>query len=380
MALLSIHVLGPLLVKLSDEPVTGFVTDKVRALLVYLALSPDRPHRREALAGLLWPEFPERSARTNLRNALANLRQVIRDREASRPFLHSTRQTIQFNAHSDYWLDAEAFEDLLALLPANSLQLEQAVSLVRGLFFEGFTLADAAPFEEWLLLRREHLNRQVIEALDRLVVIHEGHGDFESAVDHARRRVELEPWQEEGQRQLMGLLARCGRRSEALAHYEDYRRELAADLGAEPAPETTRLYEQVRTGGLALPTLAPAQVRDRKPTQRLPGFLEQETDAVDPPPMWTGRWRATARWYLSPVARAVARRLCSPSSGGGQWRPILICWLLRAIAAPILALAIPICPSAKPWPCSPAMSKLAGWPAPSPPHRPGACGLRCLLS
>ena len=83
MALLSIQVLGPFQVKLSEEPLTSFATDKVRALLAYLALSPDRPHRREALAGLLWPEFPERSARSNLRNALANLRQVIRDGASS---------------------------------------------------------------------------------------------------------------------------------------------------------------------------------------------------------------------------------------------------------------------------------------------------------
>ena len=85
MAHLSIRVLGPLQVSLDGEPVSGFASDKVRALLAYLALSPDRPHRREALAGLLWPEFPERSARTNLRNALANLRQVIRRRRGLAP-------------------------------------------------------------------------------------------------------------------------------------------------------------------------------------------------------------------------------------------------------------------------------------------------------
>jgi len=74
---LSIRVLGPFDVCLDGERVSGFNSDKVRALLAYLALTPDRPHRREALAGLLWPEFPERSARTNLRNALSNLRKVL---------------------------------------------------------------------------------------------------------------------------------------------------------------------------------------------------------------------------------------------------------------------------------------------------------------
>ena len=283
MAHLSLRVLGPFQVTFDDKDVSGFASDKVRALLAYLVLSPDRPHRREALAGLLWPESPERSARTNLRNALANLRQVIRDHAVSPPFLHSTRQTIQFNGQSDYWLDADAFEDLVALLPSTSVHLEQAVSLVQGYFLEGFTLADAAPFEEWLLLRREHFHRQVIEALDRLAAIHERRGAYELALPHAWRRVELEPWQEEGQQQLMRLLALTGRGAQALASYQTHRRALAEELGVEPDPETTRLYEQVCKGELELPTTAPALDRDLQPPSRLPGFLEQEADPVELP-------------------------------------------------------------------------------------------------
>ena len=291
---LSIRLLGPFQVNLDEEPVSGFASDKVRALLAYLVLSPDRPHRREALAGLLWPEFPERSARTNLRNALANLRHVIRDNAASPPFLQSTRQTIQFDSQSDYWLDADAFEDLLALLPSMSVQLEQAVSLVRGTFLEGFSLADAAPFEEWLLLRREHYCRQVVEVLDSLAAIHEGHGAYEQALVHTRRRVELEPWQEDVHQQLMRLLIRSGRRAEALAHYEAFRRILAEELNVEPAPETTRLYKQIRRGELELPAVAPAPGRDPEPPSRLPGFLEQEADAVEPP-VFVARERELAR-------------------------------------------------------------------------------------
>ena len=236
---------------------SGFASDKVRALLTFLALSPDRPHRREALAGLLWPEFPERSARTNLRNALANLRQVLGEQAsssggpASPPFLHSTWQTIQFNGQSDYWLDAEAFEALVAAVPPTSEGLEEAVGLVAGLFLEGFTLADAAPFEEWQLLRREHLGREMVRALGSLAALYERSGDYEQALGHARRRVELEPWQENGQRQLMRLLARGGQRSEALAQYEKLCRSLQEELGADPLPETMALWEEILSGELA---------------------------------------------------------------------------------------------------------------------------------
>jgi DNA-binding SARP family transcriptional activator len=50
--------LGVFAVQLDGQPVAELDYDKVRALLAYLALEPDRPHRREALAGLLWPVFP----------------------------------------------------------------------------------------------------------------------------------------------------------------------------------------------------------------------------------------------------------------------------------------------------------------------------------
>jgi DNA-binding SARP family transcriptional activator len=292
MARLSIHVLGPFQVSLDGEPASGFASDKVRALLAYLALLPDRPHPRETLAGLLWPDFPERSARTNLRNALANLRYVLGDTAASTHFLLRTHQMIQFNQQSDYWLDADAFEGLAATVPATSEKLEQALGLVRGPFLEGFSLADAAPFEEWQLLRREQFGREIAEALDSLVAIYEKRGAYEEALPHARRRVELEPWQEEGQRQLMRLLARSGHRSEALAQYDKLCGSLSAELGAEPLHETRALHQAILSGNLA-PEPAP-RAGPPAPAWHLPA----------PPTPFVGR---------EEELEAIRARLCEPA-------------------------------------------------------------------
>src|SRR5689334_17336921 len=105
MAHLSLALLGPLQITLDGAPVTGFESDKGRALLAYLALEAERPHRRAALAGLLWPERPERAAHHNLNQALSNLRQAIGDRTTSGPFLRITAETIQWNTASDADLD-----------------------------------------------------------------------------------------------------------------------------------------------------------------------------------------------------------------------------------------------------------------------------------
>ena len=115
MAHLRIYLLGRFEASLGTEPRSGFHSDKVRALLAYLCVEADRPHRRERLAGLLWPDLPESSARTNLRHALANLRRVLgipsesHSPAARTSFLHITRQTIQYNPTSDAWIDALAF-------------------------------------------------------------------------------------------------------------------------------------------------------------------------------------------------------------------------------------------------------------------------------
>jgi DNA-binding SARP family transcriptional activator len=154
MAHLSLSLLGPFQVTLGGEPVTSFESDKVRALLAYLAVEAHRPHRRDSLAGLLWPDWPDRAARTNLRNGLANLRQAIGNRTAAPPFLLITRETIQFNTASDYWLDVTAFRASVEADQAGQpavRQLEEAVALYRGSFLEGFFLKDSPAFEDWSL-------------------------------------------------------------------------------------------------------------------------------------------------------------------------------------------------------------------------------------
>jgi DNA-binding SARP family transcriptional activator len=109
MARLSSRLLGALQVTLDGTPVTGFESDKERALLAFLAEESAYPHRREKLAGLLWPELTEPAARNNLRRALSNLRRLLGDRsESGTPFLLVTRQTLQLNPAADVWTDGPA--------------------------------------------------------------------------------------------------------------------------------------------------------------------------------------------------------------------------------------------------------------------------------
>src|SRR5512137_220804 len=161
MAHLSLSLLGPFQATLDKQPVTGFESNKVRALLTYIAVEAGQPHPRETLAGLLWPDYPDRSALNNLRFTLSNLREAIGDRQADPAFLLITRETIQFNTASDHSMDLAGLQDL----SGQSIdRLAQAVSVYRGSFLEGFS-CDSAPFEEWVVFKREQTGRQMSEAL-----------------------------------------------------------------------------------------------------------------------------------------------------------------------------------------------------------------------
>lgn len=254
MARLSIHTLGSFYVTLDGEPVTTFESNKVRALLVFLAAEADHPHSRDSLVGSLWPDQPDRFARRSLSQALFNLRQAIGDEGTSPPFLHVTRQTVQFNQDSDYWLDIVELESQLTSAQQQAADLAVrhwacASDLYRGEFLAGFFVDGSNPFAEWAMLRRERFHRQVLDIQYQLTKYHERHRDYERACHYARRQVELEPWREEAHQQLMKSLARGGQRSAALAQYDICRRILAEQLAVEPSEETEVLYRRLRAIG-----------------------------------------------------------------------------------------------------------------------------------
>jgi DNA-binding SARP family transcriptional activator len=286
MTYLMLTVLGPFQATLVGEPIAGFESNKVRALLAYLAVEADRPHPRDKLAGLLWPERPDNAARNNLRYALANLRKAIGADRATSPLLCASRQAIQFNIAGDVWVDATAFTQLLAKPAPDLADWERAIALYRGEFLEGFFLGDSPAFEEWLLLKREQFQRRMLLALHRASAAHAERGDYARALPFTWRQVELEPWQEEAHRQLMYLLALNNQRSAALAQYEACRRALAEELHVEPSAETAQLYEQIRDGKLVAErpaeSLPARQLMDSASAAPLP--LEQRPPAASSGP------------------------------------------------------------------------------------------------
>lgn len=248
---LTLTFLGAFQAHLDGAPLTNFHSVKVQALLAYLVVEADRPHTRETLMALLWPDDAPQSAQQSLRQALYALRRVLGDTDnpAREPFLLVTRQTIQLNSRSQVTLDVASF-----LQQVQQGNLAEAVALYSADLLVGL-VTDSTPFEEWLRVTREYLHNLALNALGQLTQQRLDNDDYAHSATYARRLLLLDPWREEAHRQLMMALALSGERSAALAQYESCRRVLADELGIEPDQETMTLYEQIRIGKVRDPSI-----------------------------------------------------------------------------------------------------------------------------
>ena len=213
-------------------------TRKATALLAYLAVS-EQPQRRATLAALLWPDNDEQKARGALRRTLSVLRTALGDR-----WLDAEGETIDLDR-------ASVRVDVVELRRAiKDGRLDEAITLYRGDFLQGFSLRDSSAFDDWQAAQADALRSEYADALAQRTTVAERAGDLPAAIAHARKRLALDPLHEPAHRDLMRLYARSGDRTAALRQYREAARLLDQELGVAPVSETRVLYEAIETGTL----------------------------------------------------------------------------------------------------------------------------------
>jgi len=286
MSSLSLNLLGSFKVSLDGEPIPDLRSSRVRALIIYLAVERSSVHRREHLFTLLWPGMPEKSARHNLSQTLYSLRQTFPDvpgleKEEPVHLLLADRQTVQINPAAAVQIDIHQLDRLLEgvqihdhLNLAGCLSciqsLEQAAALYKGDFLADFYLEDSNHFEDWAQANREAFRRKILECIGRLTEISIQKADYEEARTYAQGQLDIDPLRESTYRQLMEILARSGRRAEALRQYRACLQVFKQELGVDPSRETKDLFERIQTEDLTL-------TRDIQ-------TLEQNRDEMAEPP------------------------------------------------------------------------------------------------
>jgi predicted ATPase/Tfp pilus assembly protein PilF len=241
------------------------------ALLTYLAVNRDR-HTRDSLSALLWPDYEQSKAFTNLRHTLWELQQTIGE-----DWIRADRETIEVNPEAEISVDVGQFESFLAQsrdrdAAMRTALLSDAVKLYRNHFLTGFSLKDAPEFNEWAFARSEELKYQFSRALVTLAEDLSGLGQAEQAIPYARRLITLDPLNETSHRQLIQVYIQTGQHSAALKQYQVCEQILRKELGIDPQPETRELYKKIRRREIK-PVQIEIQTKHRLPSHNLPHQL-----------------------------------------------------------------------------------------------------------
>jgi predicted ATPase/DNA-binding SARP family transcriptional activator len=282
MSKLILRLLGTYQVELNGKTINGFSTDKARALLAYLAVERQHPHRRESLSALFWPEQIDQRARQSLRQALSNLKQELGDED----LLNISPQAVQLNPLANVWVDVGELEKLANTCDKHHhgsienclpcLQRQHALAdLYQGDFLAGFPSKNSEYFEEWIILTRERLHLFAMNACAILAKVAEARADLPASLEFTLAQIRLEPWCEEAHRQAMRLYALSGWRSKALAQFQTCRRSLQTELAVEPTPETVTLHAAILDGTL---TSSPDLPLPSRPTTSFIGRCREQAE------------------------------------------------------------------------------------------------------
>jgi predicted ATPase/DNA-binding SARP family transcriptional activator len=275
-------VLGPLAVWTKDGepvPVPGL---KVRALLADLLVHAGRPVPVDRLIEDLWGARSPRNPVGALQAKVSQLRHALEQAEPGGRELvvfRSPGYLLQIDTNA---VDAGRFEELLGR--ARDTEDPQAKA---ALLAEALALWRAGPFADFA---DEPFTRVVIGQLDeqRLVALEEQAetrlvlGEHRALLGELGALVAQYPLRERLRAVQLRALYRAGRQSEALEGYGELRNRLREELGLDPSPELTALYQAILQQDPALNASCPPALLPR-PRTNLPASITSlvgRTEAV----------------------------------------------------------------------------------------------------
>jgi len=235
-----LRLLGPLSLAIDGHELHQ-LPRKADALLALLALQPGRPITRETLADFLWTDRGPEQARHSLRQTLLVLRRRVGDD------LILAEGNCLVILPGALVVDAIEFEARAASTDRDVLA--EAAALYRGELLEN--RGPVAPrFDYWLALERSRFATLAATVLRRLAAAGAAAGEIKMALAAATRLVTIDNLREDSHRLLIDLLARAGRRAEALRQFDAVAELLKREFGAGPDDETIALVRRIRGASL----------------------------------------------------------------------------------------------------------------------------------
>ncbi|MEO8600960.1 MAG: BTAD domain-containing putative transcriptional regulator [bacterium] len=253
MARIEVRLFGRFALSRGGCAVDSIGATKLREILCYLLLHHDRPHPRERLASLLWPDTTTERSRKYLRQALWQLQAALRggDRDTGADWLRIETDWIRLDVDGEVDVDVLRFQAAVTAaataagdgpLPAEvAASLEAAVETYRGPLLENC-------YQDWCLRERERLHDLLLDALDLLAAHHEAGRRYAPAQQWTMRLLRDDPAREGAHQRLMRIHYLAGNRTRALRQFDECVSALDDELGVEPSAATTALRDRIRAG------------------------------------------------------------------------------------------------------------------------------------
>lgn len=247
--LLRLNVLGRFDAQWSNGEPVELTTKKAQALLAYLAVESARPQTRDQLATMLWADTGDERARHNLRQALSKIRHCCDS------VVTASGDCLAIDPAACA-VDVIEFERLAK--SDNSDELRQCLDLYRGDLLEGVIPREPV-YDEWLLLARGRLRKKACQVAGHLASVLREQDRIEECIEALNDMLAIDPAHELAHRELMELLSKTGRRSDALRQYQACVEALDRELGAEPSAETERLCASIKGSEPGTPVQSTAE-------------------------------------------------------------------------------------------------------------------------
>ena len=286
-ALVRLYVLGQFALERRSDQRWQTVADasmqhqRVRSLLSCLISSPGRKIGREQAIELLWPDLDFETASHRLDKAVHSLRQLFEpalSRPATSSLLLTEHATLLLADQSMVWVDADAFDALLARARANNDPGQSEQLLAEAMLLYAGDYLPEERHTEWTQTRRESLQRGLIGLLLELADLRMAREAVSDAIDTLDRLLAIDPTNEAAVQRLILLLAQSGRRGEAMRIYQRFAAILQQEYKMAPLPETCALYEAAQHGNQAALSLTASSslpvVHEARDTQVQPPELE----------------------------------------------------------------------------------------------------------
>lgn len=217
-----------------DGQLITFPFAKINALFFYLLINKNVS--RDEIAGMLWPNKPEASAKKNLRNTIYQANKTLNDEY----IISLSNQILSLNSELEIELDVEKFMN-------SQTQFDE----YSGEFLKGFYVKDSESYDLWMTKMRSYYEKRYTDLLYISIDKDLDAGKTTKVERNIQKLIAIDEYNERNYQLLMTYYRNRGLNSKVIEVYLHVADLLNNELGISPSDELTAIYrqtiEQVKT-------------------------------------------------------------------------------------------------------------------------------------